>query len=236
MGFKTVEQYNDDKYKGLFILENDGDFEDVIFLYRNSNEVLVADTHYIKSPEYSGYVHCQGRGCPACEKNIRIQTKLFIPLYIVRTGEVVFFDRSIRFESQLQEQVFANAANPSEYVFRITRHGRKGDINTSYDIRMIANNNVKSYEEICSEANISFPDYFETICRDIDSATLSTMLTAKVATVAVPSELPNYTVRPRSSSTGDAPAVAPAVSSSMNLDIVPGDLEELDEGDEPNFD
>ena len=81
MGFKSVTSYNEEKFNGLFLLRNDGDSADVIFLDRNIDDVLVADTHYVKSADYSGYVHCCGKGCPACAKGIRIQTKLFIPLY-----------------------------------------------------------------------------------------------------------------------------------------------------------
>ena len=65
MAFKTAREYNEDRFGGLFLLRNDGDYADVIFLYRSLDDVLIADTHYIKSADYSGYVHCCGRGCPA---------------------------------------------------------------------------------------------------------------------------------------------------------------------------
>ena len=35
MAFKSVEAYNNDRYNGMFILQNDGDYADVIFMYRN---------------------------------------------------------------------------------------------------------------------------------------------------------------------------------------------------------
>ena len=68
MAFKTVESYNEARFGGFFLLRNDGDFADVVFMYRNKDDVLVADTHYVKGSDYSGYVHCCGRGCPACSK------------------------------------------------------------------------------------------------------------------------------------------------------------------------
>lgn len=61
MGFKSVKSYNDARYGGMFLLKNDGDYADVIFMYQDIEDVLVADTHYIKSPDYSGYVHCCGK-------------------------------------------------------------------------------------------------------------------------------------------------------------------------------
>lgn len=48
MAFKTMEQYTNQKYNGKFVLQNDKDTADVIFLYRSTADVLIADVHYIK--------------------------------------------------------------------------------------------------------------------------------------------------------------------------------------------
>ena len=58
MAFKKITDYNEEKYGRLFVLKDDKEYADVILLYRSINDVLIADIHYIKSPEYSGYVHC----------------------------------------------------------------------------------------------------------------------------------------------------------------------------------
>ena len=176
MGFKTVNQYNEDKFGGLFLLRNDKDYADVIFLYQGVSDVLVADVHYIKSNEYSGYVHCCGKGCPACAKGIRTQTKLFIPLYNIQAGEIQFFDRTMRFEPQLQQDVFSKYPNPSEYVFRITRNGAAGDVNTTYSIVAIGRNTFKSYAQILSENNATMPEYYSNVCRDLTSIELQRLL------------------------------------------------------------
>ena len=196
MGFKSVTQYNEEKFNGLFLLRNDGDYADVVFLYRGIDDVLVADTHYIKSADYSGYVHCCGRNCPACAKNIRVQTKLFIPLYNISDNEIQFFDRSIRFEQQLTNDVFNNFPNPSEFVFRITRHGVAGDVNTTYAISVAGKNSVKSYDQILREFKATFPDYYENICRDVSAVKLSHMLNASNNTSAS-TDVPAYTPTPR---------------------------------------
>lgn len=187
MGFKSMTEYNDQKYGNWFRLQNDGDYADVIFLYRGKEDAMMADTHYIKSDVYSGYVTCcGGRDCPACMKQIRIQPKLFIPLYVIdnSTGTMVnrvqFWDRTMRFQPQLVNDVFRGYANPSEYIFRITRHGMPNDINTTYDIRAIANNKDPklSYDAICSELGIVFPDYYNTICREVTQFELSDMMSS----------------------------------------------------------
>lgn len=176
MAFKKLEDYNEERFGGVFLLRNDGDYKDVIFLYRGVDDVLIADTHYIKSSEYTGYVHCNGRGCPACGKNIRVQTKLFIPLYDVATGEVLFFDRSSRFEQQLMHDVILRYPNPSDIVFRITRKGAANDINTVYKIEPLGRNNIKTYETILAEKGLKNPDYYSQICREFTSDEMYKML------------------------------------------------------------
>lgn len=199
MGFKTVRDYNEERYGGMFSLRGDGDHADVIFMYQKYDDVLVADTHYIKSADYSGYVHCCGRGCPACTKGIRVQTKLFIPLYNITSGKIEFFDRSTRFEPQLHQDVFEHYPNPSEFVFRITRSGAPGDVNTTYSIVAVGRNTFKKFEDICVEHNATFPEYYNSICRDLTPAQLSNLLSTEAApaAAATSSTLADYSVKPR---------------------------------------
>lgn len=178
MAFKSVKSYNEERYGGYFLLRNDGDYADVIFLYQSAEDVLVADVHYIKSPDYSGYVHCCGKGCPACAKGIRTQTKLFIPVYNIAANEIQFFDRSMKFEPQLQQDVFSRYPNPSEYVFRITRHGAAGSYETSYEIMAIGKNTFKPYAQVLIENNATMPEYYNTICRDLTPIDLKEMIDA----------------------------------------------------------
>ena len=179
MAFKTMDQYNEEKYGGFFSLRNDKDYADVVFLYRSSRDVLICDAHYIKSAEYSGYVHCCGKGCPVCGKGIRVQTKLFIPLYNYSTGQVEFWDRNVRFENQLVTDVFDKYPNPSEVVFRITRNGAYGDINTTYSIVAKGANSpesgCKTYQQILAENNIIFPDYYSQVVKEYSAGELYSM-------------------------------------------------------------
>lgn len=208
--FKSVKTYNEERYGGKFILRDDKDFADVIFLYRSLDDVLIADTHYIKSDKYSGYVHCCGRGCPACAKGIRVQSKLFIPLYNVTDKEIQFWDRSTRFEMQLNSDIFSKFPNPSEYVFRITRNGAAGDINTTYSITPVMKSSQGSYDEILNQFNVKMPDHYETICRDISASELSSMLTNSSGTSDY-SDLPSYQVTPRGSSSNNSSGPVPTV-------------------------
>lgn len=233
MGFKKVADYNKEKYGGLFRLQNDQDYADVIFLYQSADDVLIGDVHYIKSGDYSGYVHCAGRGCPACAKNIRTQTKLFIPLYNVTDGEVQFFDRSNKFEPQLFSDVLSKFPNPSEYVFRITRHGVANSVDTKYSIIAVGTNSVLPYEQILNTNNIQFPDYYEHICKGVDVSTMNAWLnSANSATSSAYNggSMPSYTPTPRAAA---AAPVAPPPSV-KDLDAIidecaPFDTESIDE-------
>lgn len=213
MAFKTMKDYDEARYKNMFRLINDGDSADVVILYRSDQDVLVADTHYIKSPEYSGYVHCTGRGCPACAKGIRTQPKLFIPVYNINTEKIEFFDRTLKFDAVLQEQVFSKYPNPSEVVFRITRHGAAGSYETKYEFQAVYSNRTP-YNEILQQFNAQFPDYYENICRDIDAAEMSKLLNSSESS-ATPdtSEMPEYVMQPRGGIAQVTPEVAPEAAS-----------------------
>ena len=174
MAFKTVNNYNESRYGNTFLLRNDGDYADVIFLYSSEADVLVADAaHYVKSSEYSGYVHCCGAGCPACSQNIRVQSKLFIPLYNLTAND-----------------------------------GVANDVNTTYEIQAIGRNTSNPLSKILSDNHISFPDYYNTICKDLGISELSRLLNTNSESTGY-SEMPSYQVTPRSVNT--TPQVEPEI-------------------------
>ena len=199
MAFKTMTQYDEERFGGFFLLRNDGDYADVIFLYRNKDDVLIGDVHYIKTPDYTGYVHCTERNCPACEKGIRVQSKLFIPLYNITDGEIQFWDRSTRFENQLVQDVFSKYPNPSEFVFRIQRQGVAGDINTKYNIWAVGKNKLMDYNQILLTNNATMPDYYENICKTYSSTELHSILntSANSSTSYESNSMPDYQVTAR---------------------------------------
>lgn len=198
MAFKSAEERTAEIYKNKFHLDNDGDYADVIIMYQTSKDALIGDMHYIKSSEYSGYVHCLGRGCPVCARSIRIQTKLFIPFFNIEDNEIQFFDRSNYFQPQLFNDVFSKYPNPSEYVFRVTRHGAAGSTDTKYSFTAIARNTVKTFDQICSEQHVTFPEFYSVIARPLAAADLMTLLAEAPSNSSAPAA--SYEVRPRGNS------------------------------------
>lgn len=239
MAFKTVSEFNQERgYDNYFMLRNDGDNADVIFLYRGTQDVLVADAHYIKSADYTGYVHCCGRGCPACGKGISVRNKLFIPLFNLNNNRIEFWDRNMFFENQLNNDVFSRYPNPSEYVFRITRHGFARDVNTSYEIVAIGKNVALPYDVILANEHTSVPAVYDRVIREFTSGQLNNMLNATAPSggyndglSSAAADLPSYQVTPRA-------AYNPSTES-----LLPTETEKEDSGfdassedlDEPNF-
>lgn len=237
MAFKSLNTFNEEKDANFFLLKNDGDSADVIFLYQSSNDALVADVHYIKSAESKGYAHCLGAGCPACSKGIRVQTKLFIPLYNLTANKIEFWDRTPRFDPQLQHDVFNRYPNPSEYVFRITRKGAAGDVNTTYEIVPVAKNNVSSYAQILADNHTQMPDAYEMVCKSMNNIEMSSILSSNDNNYSSSGNVPDY------SSYGAVPRNnTPAVSMPMpeapmpNLDDVPDMVIDGNEYEAPEID
>ena len=225
MAFKKMTEYNDERYANFFLLRDDGDYARVIFLYTNIDDVLVADAHYINSADYIGYVHCCGRGCPACSAGIRVQKKLFIPLFNYDTGKIEFFDRNTRFEQQLQRQVFDVFPNPSMALFRITRHGNAYDVNTTYEITL-EGKNTTPIEQILYQEGVRFPDVYERVIKEFSSPELAAMLNKKPV-AGGSNDLPDYSVRPRTSTS--APTIPESAQTDPVEDLpdIPDDLPEF---------
>lgn len=224
MAFKSVKEFNDNRYHNLFRLINDGEYADVVFLYQSMKDMLVAQAHYIKSSEYSGYVHCCEAGCPACAKGIRVQTKLFVPVYNIAKNAIEFWDRTMKFEPQLEQDVFNKFPNPSEFVFRVTRHGVPNDINTTYSITAVGKNTLGSYQSILAKFNAEMPDYYSNIIREVSVANLSSMLQAEDSSA---SSMPEYTPIPRPGYQSSIPDTYVGASEAISVQTAPIDVSDL---------
>lgn len=173
MAFKSIVDYDADKYKGLFRLPNDGDSAEVIFLYEKITDAQIGPMHYISCGAYTGLVHClESADCPACAFQLKVQEKLLVPLYNISAGEPQFFNRGSLFKEQLVRDVFNRYPNPTEYKFRITRHGAAGDRDTKYSISVLDYNDGPKYADIMAKYNIKFPEYYENIVRSVDAQTM----------------------------------------------------------------
>lgn len=218
MAFKSFAQYQEDKNGEFFVLPNDGDYADVIFLYKSPNDVLVGEVHYLSTSNYKGYVHCCGAGCPACNyespnskyKGIRLDKKIFIPLYNIQKQKIEFWDRSVFFEQVLQKSVFGPFPNPSETVFRVTRRGEAGSRDTKYDIQPVGRNSSMPYEKILADFNMTLPEGYNKVCIEMSASEMA----AALASTGTPSDLQDYgyVPVPRGGASVESSEPAPTVS------------------------
>lgn len=201
MAFKSIETYNDERYRFQFRLTKDGESANVIFLYRSKSDMLIGPAHYVMSPEYRGYVECCEVGCPACAKGIRKDVgMLFIPLYNLDTQKIEFWVKSQSFENYLDRCVFDSYPNPSEYVFTITRHGEYKAEKVTYDIRATYNNSVMTYDQILAKFNttLDWPGYYANICRSYSISELEHLLSNRSQSNSTSSSgLSDYVATPR---------------------------------------
>lgn len=245
MAFKSVEQINEERYHSTFRLVHDNESADVIFLYRSQSDELHADVHYIKSATYSGYVHCLGQGCPVCalkksdgSQLIHVQEKLFIPVYNIAKGRIEFWDRNWKntFLTQLDREIFSIYSNPSEYVFRITRHGEFNDKGTRYTFSALGRNMVMSYDQILAKFQTKMPDCYEGICRSYSVAELTEMLQARQTTFSNPQDMPAYVPVPRAGYQSSIPDTFVSAADVLGADEADIDndpiLSEFDDEDE----
>jgi len=107
-----------------FHLDNNGDQSDVIILLRSEDDIRA---------RYEG------------DSSNNENMKIIIPLYDVVNDQVIFWTRS-KFVCHQLANIFKCYKDPTQFVFRITRYGER--LLTTYNIEAIANNTVKSYEDI----------------------------------------------------------------------------------------
>ena len=240
MGFKSVEEYDEELFRNKFRITGDGMTADVIFLYRSKRDMLQATVHYVKSPSYSGYVHCLGDGCPACKKGLRLQSKIFIPLYnIYKNGGIIeFWDRNYNrgFINQLERDVFEKSPNPSECVFTIKRHGDYRDTQTRYDFVPAGWNKIMSYDQILAKFNATLPDYYETVVKNIEADELAELLRTQTSESSAINQ--DYVPIPRAGYQPSIPNTYVNASETVNNIPTPPDSSDpiLSEFDEPSDD
>lgn len=231
MAFKSMVEFNEERYGNFFMLQNDGDSAQVIFLYRNLKDVLVAPAHYITSSDFKGYVHCLGKDCPACkpgpgrDRGLRVQNKLFVPLYNIDADEIQYFDRNDSFYAQLVSEVFRKYENPSECIFQIIRHGAYRDRNTRYEIRLLGKNDFLPYDEILNKFQTTMPEDYERVIHSVNAIDMAAYLNSygesnSSEEYTSAADLPKYTPTPRVATPAPVASYEPPKMDSADLESI----------------
>lgn len=134
-----IDNYKTGGNGAFFSLANDKDFETVRLMYNDMNDVGLYSVHEIEMNGTTYWVNCLREydqpidDCPLCKAGSKLHVKLWVPLYIVNTGEVKVWERGRTFVSKLDST--CRRYNPLvSTVFDIERNGKKGDKETKYEL------------------------------------------------------------------------------------------------------
>lgn len=143
-----VENYKPAGTGSFFGLANDKDCESVRLMYNNMDDAELFSVHEIEVNGKSYWVNCLREydkpvdDCPLCAAGNRLQVKMWVPLYIEKTGEVKIWERGRTFVPKLEGA--ARRFNPLvSNIFEIERNGKKGDRDTTYEIFHIKQDDKK---------------------------------------------------------------------------------------------
>lgn len=132
-----VDNYKTGGSGSFFGLANDKDYATVRFMYNDIKDVELFSVHEIEVNGQTQWVDCLRTydepvdNCPLCAAGNKLNVKMWVPLYIVETGEVKIWERGRTFVSQLDSA--SRRFNPlCSSTFDIERNGKKGDQNTTY--------------------------------------------------------------------------------------------------------
>lgn len=147
--FEKYEQSNNTGRANFFNLENDGDSAVVRFMYEGLDEIEGVACHTVNVEGKDRKVACLREygdpiaNCPFCNAKFNVSPRLFLEMKQYErsadgrslTGEeqTVIWERGRSFIKKLTA-LAANYNPLCDYFFIITRCGKKGDSQTSYEI------------------------------------------------------------------------------------------------------
>ena len=143
-----VENYKPTGSGSFFSLANDKDCEQVRLMYNNMDDVELFSVHEIEVNGQSYWVNCLREydepvdKCPLCAAGNKLQVKMWVPLYIEKTGEIKIWERGRTFVGKLEGA--SKRFNPLvSNIFEIERNGKKGDQQTTYELFHIEKDNTQ---------------------------------------------------------------------------------------------
>ena len=144
-----------------FYLADDGDTAVVRFNIANIDDLKVTSRHSVTLNGKRRNVECIRNyndpidTCPLCASGSKPSFRVYLELlsYRIENGKVVseaaIWDQPARFRETLKSY-FMDYGDLRNIIFKITRHGRKGDTNTTYSL-IVANPQVYKNEDYVAD-------------------------------------------------------------------------------------
>lgn len=139
---QEAENYGGQGGGGFFAISEDKGVKRVRFLYNNEDDVEGYSVHKVKVGDKERYVNCLRSykdpvdTCPFCREHVKLEAKLFIPLYNVDEEQVQIWDRGKKMFEKMSALCsrYAKKDNLVQHVFEVERHGKPKDTSTTYEI------------------------------------------------------------------------------------------------------
>lgn len=156
---ESASKYNSSP--SYFYLADDGDTAIVRFNIADIKDVAITSKHGVFINGKRRNVECiRGfndpvESCPLCASGSKPTFRVYIQLlsYKIENGKITYepcvWDQPARFRETLKSY-FMDYGDLRDIVFKITRHGRKGDTNTTYSL-IVANPQVYKNEDYVAD-------------------------------------------------------------------------------------
>lgn len=140
---QEADNYGGQGGGGFFAISEDKGVKRVRFLYNNENDVEGYSVHKVKvGDNKERYVNCLRSykdpvdDCPFCRERIKLEAKLFIPLYNVDEDQIQIWDRGKKMFEKMSALCsrYAKRDNLVQHIFEVERHGKPKDTGTTYEI------------------------------------------------------------------------------------------------------
>jgi hypothetical protein len=139
---ETADKYNAGGNGGFFSLQNDKDNVEVRFMYNDMHDIEEQSmfvTHKIQVDGKERHIDCLRQynepvsNCPLCQGGYKINKKIFLYVYDIKSNEIKIWERGNTFASVMASR--CARSNPLvSSIFEIERNGAKGDIKTTYEV------------------------------------------------------------------------------------------------------
>lgn len=151
--YKDADKFGASK-NDYFSLKNDKDTAQVKFLYNTIDDVQGVSIHEIEVDGKRIDVECltdpdnPNSVCPLCEAGYKVGTKIYVPVFDLRSKESKIWTRGKSFFSKLSS--LCARYNPLvQQIFEIERAGKPGDRETTYEVfpmGTLDNSRLEDYE------------------------------------------------------------------------------------------
>lgn len=127
----------------FFNIQNDKETKQVRFMYNTIEDVEGMSVHKIELGNKNRYVNClraydePKENCPFCRENVKLQARVFVPVYNIEEDEAQIWDRGKPMMAKLSS-LCSHYANGKHLlvntIFEVERNGKPKDMKTTYEI------------------------------------------------------------------------------------------------------